>query len=83
MNNKDVLKTVLAGAATGAVIAVLFAPDKGESTRKKIMDKGEGYLSRFNQMVKGGVNDVNNSVENVKAEGSDMSGFGKSKVQNR
>jgi gas vesicle protein len=80
MDNKNVLKTVLAGAATGAFIAVLFAPDKGESTRKKIMDKGEGYLSRINQMIKGGVNDLSNSVENAKAEVPGMSSFGKSKV---
>jgi gas vesicle protein len=30
---------VLAGAAAGAIAGVLFAPDSGQKTRKKIVDK--------------------------------------------
>ena len=34
----------IAGAAVGALAGILFAPDKGEVTRKKIMDAAaEGY----------------------------------------
>lgn len=34
----------IAGAAAGALAGILFAPDKGEVTRKKIMDAAaEGY----------------------------------------
>lgn len=46
---------VLAGMAAGAVLGVLFAPDKGSVTRRKIAEKGEDYAEavkeRFNEMV--------------------------------
>jgi len=36
-----VVVSVLAGAATGAVLGILFAPDKGTETRKKISNKSK------------------------------------------
>jgi gas vesicle protein len=40
MNAGKVLLGVLAGAAVGASLGILFAPDKGSETRKKIVQKG-------------------------------------------
>lgn len=37
-DHKDVLLGVLGGIAIGAVLGILFAPDKGSETRKKIED---------------------------------------------
>ena len=44
MNTGKVLLSVLAGAAIGASLGILFAPDKGSSTRKKISVKKDEYV---------------------------------------
>ena len=41
MSKGKVILGVLAGVAVGAVLGVLFAPDKGWNTRKRILKKGE------------------------------------------
>ena len=58
MKTSQVVTGILAGAAAGALIGVLYAPDKGSNTRKKIMQKGSDYK----QSLK---NQVNHLVEAV------------------
>jgi len=39
MNNSNTVLGVLAGTAVGAIIGMLYAPDKGINTRRKISEK--------------------------------------------
>jgi len=42
MNNTGkIVVAIAAGVAVGAVLGVLFAPDKGSETRKKMSDEGK------------------------------------------
>ncbi len=41
MNNTGkILTAIAAGAAAGAIIGLLFSPDKGSETRRKIKEQG-------------------------------------------
>ncbi len=54
MSRGRIIFSVLAGLAAGTLIGILFAPDKGSETRKKIVHKGEDYVGN----LKGKINDL-------------------------
>ena len=43
MNSSKIVLGVLGGIAAGAIAGILFAPDKGSKTRKKIVSKGKDF----------------------------------------
>jgi gas vesicle protein len=55
MSIQKVLIGVLAGAAAGAVLGILYAPEKGSTTRKKFSRKSYDYTdeleSKFNDLI--------------------------------
>jgi gas vesicle protein len=44
---------IMAGLAAGALIGILFAPDKGVETRKKIVHKGGEYAGNVKDRING------------------------------
>lgn len=81
MSSGKVLLGLLAGVAVGATFGILFAPDKGSATRKKISKKGEDYADglgeKFNEFMDG----VTQKFETVKAEVSRMVELGKDRAE--
>ncbi|MDP4267258.1 MAG: YtxH domain-containing protein [Bacteroidota bacterium] len=56
--NGKVVLALIAGAAAGLAAGLLFAPEKGKDTRKKIADSakkiGEDALNKIKEMTKKG-----------------------------
>ena len=57
MNASKILLSFVAGAAVGAALGILFAPDKGTETRRKISEKSndmaDSLKDNFNDFVDG------------------------------
>ncbi|MDX9928226.1 MAG: YtxH domain-containing protein [Bacteroidales bacterium] len=75
MSTGKVFLGVLAGFAAGALVGVLFAPDKGTVTRKKIVKKGvdlaEDVSEKFDEFIENineKLDEVKENVEKVKAK---------------
>jgi len=81
MNTGKVLLGILTGVAVGGVLGILFAPDKGSQTRKKISKKSGDYVDA----LKGNFNDFLDSVsekfEKVKDDVSELAHHSKNKVK--
>ncbi len=77
MNSGNVLLTVLAGAAAGALAGVLFAPHKGKVTRKKIARQSEALTDEVKVKINELMNDLSKRVEQAK---EDVSEFAEQKL---
>jgi len=68
MSSGKVLLGVLAGVAAGAMLGILFAPEKGSTTRRKIVSKGEEYVEDLKEKFGEFVDKVADKFESAKEE---------------
>ncbi len=66
MDSGKVLLGLLAGVAAGALLGVLFAPDKGSVTRTKITKKGEDYVDTLKEKFNEFVDNLSDKFDKVK-----------------
>ena len=71
MKSGKVFLGVLAGAATGALAGILFAPAKGSKTREKITRKTEDYLDAVKETFNELIDSVTEKFEKVKEDVSE------------
>ena len=80
MSNSKTVLGFLAGAAVGSILGILFAPDKGTETRRRISETGsdvtDSLKSKFNDFVDG----IRDTYQGVKDDAEDMADEGASKM---
>ncbi|WP_194768421.1 YtxH domain-containing protein [Tamlana sp. I1] len=71
MKSNSLLATV-AGLAVGATLGVLFAPDKGEKTRKKIADKSLEAKDHLKDNLDEFIETASDKYASIKEEGESL-----------
>ena len=79
MRSGKLLLGVLAGVATGALLGILFAPDKGEATREKVSRKGEDLADALKEKFNEYLDRISDKIDNV--HGSDYAEMLKEKFE--
>jgi len=81
MKSGKILLGILAGTAAGAMLGILFAPEKGKVTRRRIVEKGEDYVDAVRDKFDELLDDITERYEKAKVGISDFAKQGKAKVE--
>ena len=79
MKADKIILGVLGGVAVGALLGVLFAPEKGDKTRKKIIDKSNDYADELKDKLDTLLGTINRKYEKIWKEGESLIAEGKSR----
>ena len=71
-NTSKILIALGAGLVVGGVLGVLFAPDKGSETRRKIANAPKDFADKFKSKIKLGKEKVEDLLKKVNEEEPEM-----------
>jgi gas vesicle protein len=80
-NNGKLIGALLLGAAIGGALGILFAPDKGSATRKKILTKGEDVTDDLKEKFNDLIAEVKKQMETAKNKAVEISENGVTKAE--
>ena len=80
MSSGKIFLGVIAGAATGAILGILFAPDKGTNTRSKISKKRDDYVEELKSKFDDFIETITEKFESTKEDADDLIKTGISKA---
>jgi len=80
MSNSKTVLGFLAGAAVGSILGILFAPDKGTETRRKISETSGDVTDSLKSKFSDFVDSIKDSYQGVKDDAEDMADQGASKM---
>jgi gas vesicle protein len=64
--------TFLSGVTAGAVIALLYAPDRGSETRRKVADSARRMTGNLSDRVEEGIDELSDAGERMYGKASGM-----------
>ena len=77
----NVILSILIGTGAGALMGVLFAPHKGEDTRKKISEMEEKYADSIKEKFDKTLDSITEKFHKVKDEVADFSDLASDKAE--
>lgn len=80
MGSGRVLLGFLAGAGVGALLGVLFAPDKGSVTRHKLSEQSKVYSNSFRQGFNHSISGIDRGYHTLKDSLAGFAGYARHKA---